>query len=462
MKMWRSNRLTILSVFLLCFSLPLVFSQESNSDSDKAGIDPKEEILLYGIDSELLGILAELQSEKNAKYNHILSSLIAETKDPTIIQGIFRLWDDTSFTPGFAYARDEISKVIEGDDYTSSVVQAAMTYLANQGDSQSLPLYGQLLSFHDTAIVTASIRAIGKMADDATKMEREELGENLKERLLEEDPGTEDELYAALIVSLGSLRYEPAADELIEIVEDSAASAGHRRLACVSVGRIGRNEDFVILERVYYESDDATLRAYALAGMTEFANRDMSDNLVQALKRDSFWRIRLTAAENLAGSHDEEVLKLLKYKAANDPVSQVRIASLKSIAATGGPRNHEFILSFFQNRQKSTEMRLAALDIMLENRVLGTNEAIHEVMDELWDKDEGRFLEFVCKNLSESDWPHLAPVFDRMLSHAHWLIQVYAVRGIRRSDILSLQERLDAMDAEGTDERLRREIRAGR
>jgi len=462
MKMRRCDKLLILPVLLLCFLHPLAFSQETNAESVKPETDSIEEILRYGIDTELLEVLGMLQQEKNAKYNHILASLILETKDSTIIQGIYRLWDDTSFTPGFSLARDEINKVIEGDDYHPSVIQAAMTYLANQNDSQSLPIFSQLHNFHDTVIATASIRAIGKMADNGTKMNTEELGRSMRELLLEEDPNTEDELYAALIVSLGSLRYRPAADELIGIVEDAGASLGHRRLACISVGEIGRSEDFKILEHVYYESEDATLRAYALAGLTKFADQDMRDNLVQALKRDSFWRIRLTAAESLAGFHDEEIMKLLRYKAANDPVSQVRIASLKSIGATGGSENSKFILNYFHDRQKNTEMRLAALDVMLENRISGTNKAIHKVMDELWEKDEGRFLEFVCKNLASSDWPRLTPVFDRMLNHPHWLIQVYGIRGIRRNGILSLQERVDAMDTEGTDERVRREIAAGR
>ncbi len=83
-------------------------------------------------------------------------------------------------------------------------------------------------------------------------------------------------------------------------------------------------------------------------------------------------------------------------------------------------------------------------------------------MDELWEKDEGRFLEFVCRDLSRTDWVELDPVYERMLSHTNWLLQIYGIRGIRRNNIQTLQEKVNELDKDGIDSRVRREVTTGK
>ncbi|MCK5736968.1 MAG: HEAT repeat domain-containing protein, partial [Spirochaetaceae bacterium] len=307
----------------------------------------------------------------------------------------------------------------------------------------------------NSRLAAASIRAIGKIPQE----NNEDGGtEKLLDRLIKEDPIAEDDLVAALIVTLGELQYEPAAEELVAIVEDTGGSAGHRRLACISLGKIGRSEDFKIVERIFFETEDATLRSYALAGLADFPDQETEDILIQALKRDSFWRIRVTAAEKLSGMNTEGINELLRYKASNDPVPQVRIASLKALGASGNQKNKDYLLDFFKDRKNGTEVRLACMSVLVEEKIPGTNDAVNSVMDDLWEKDEGRFLEFVCRDLSRSDWGELQPIYKRMLSHSNWLLQIYGVRGIRRNNILSLQNDVNELDKDGTDSRVRREV----
>jgi HEAT repeat protein len=433
-------------------------SDAENIESETESTDRREEILLYGIDSEVLSVLGDLQREKVDTYNDQLVSVFAETRNTQILQGIFRLWDDTSYSEGLASAKDELEKVIEDEDFDSATIQTAMSYLANQNDVAALPQLIILADYRDSRIAAAAVRAIGEIGS----VEDTGALETLLEKLKKEDPIAEEDLVAALIVTLGDLRYEPAAQELVYIVEDAGASAGHRRLGCISVGKIGRTEDFEIIETLYYETDDATLRSYALAGLAEFPNHDTTDILIQALKRDSFWRIRVTAAEKLIDSEKEGVSELLQYKALYDPVNHVRIASLKSLGSFTDSESQEFLLEYYKDKKKATDVRLACLSVIVENQTPGTTDAIFAVMDELWEKDEGRFLEFTCLDLSRSEWNDLAPVYDRMLGHSSWLIQVYGIRGIRRNNLESLQDDIKALDIEGVDGRVRREVTAGR
>lgn len=454
-------------VLLLLFTPLIVFAQETpdvddgdelaDTVSKEEEIDKREEVLLYGIDNEVLTVMGELQRDQISKYNELLISVFNETRNTDIAQGIFRLWDDTSFTDGLPTARAELDKIINDEEFDSSTVQAAIAYLADQKDIEAISELIILSDYRDSRLAASAVRALGKIG----QIEDSSALETLLDKLKKEDPIAEEDLVAALIVTLGELKYEPASGELVYIIEDAGASAGHRRLACISLGKIGRSEDFEIVESLYYETDDATLRSYALAGLAEFPDHDTTDILVQALKRDSFWRIRVTAAEKLNGSTDEAVITLLQYKALNDPVNQVRIASLKSLGTYSDPDNIDFLLEYYKDQRKGTDVRLACLSILTENEIPGTNEAVNAVMDDLWEKDTGRFLEFTCRDLSQSTWDGLAPVFERMLDHNSWLIQVYGIRGIRRNEIPGSDAKINALDTDGVDGRVRREITTG-
>ncbi|MDF1568104.1 MAG: HEAT repeat domain-containing protein [Spirochaetaceae bacterium] len=438
---------------LLILGSPL-YAQETEESRDE--VDKREQTLLYGIDSEVMGVLGDLQQDKIGSYNDILTTVVEETRNRDIIQGIYRLWNDTDYLDGLPLARRELAKVTEDEDYETSVVQTAMAFIADQEDGESIPLLMELSSHRDSGLAASAVRSIAKMPPediDAT---------SLLDRLKKEDPVSEEDLIAALIVTLGELGYTPAADELVMIAEDAGASAGHRRLACVSIGQIGRESDYQVVENIYFESDDAMLRSYALAGLAEFPGHETDDILIQALKRDSFWRIRVTAAEKLSGADSDEIGDLLMYKAANDPVNHVRIASLRSLGSISGGKYRRFLLDYYKNERHATDVRLACLSVLVENQIPGTKDAVNTVMDELWEKDPGRFLEFTCRDLSLAEWKDLAPVYERMLDHPSWLIQIYGIRGIRRNGIASLEGRVTAMDADGFDGRVRREITTSR
>ena len=456
--------LLILAVFLLVLAglsaqdNPTGEETAEDDTTQEAEVDTRRLTLLYGIDSEVLTVLADLRSDSLATYNDLLLGVMADSRNSEIAREIYALWSATEWDGGLEMAAAEISNVLEDEDYETTVVQAAIAYIADRRYSEVLPELGEIAAGRDTKMAASAVRAIGKIGDaEAGAM----IGEGLLERLIKEDPNTEDDLVASIIVTLGALEYEPAAAELVAIMEDEGASDGHRRLACVSIGQIGREGDYELVERLYYESSDATLRSYALAGLAEYTDRDTTGILIQALKRDSFWRIRLTAAEKLGENGASEAAELLRYKAEYDPVNQVKIASMTALGRLGDNTSRIFLIDTYTDDGRGTEVRLAALSVLVDNRLRGTDDAVMSVMDELWEKDRGRFLEFTCRDLSRADWPALSGVYERMLDHSNWLMQVYGIRGIRRNSLAGLYGKVNALDAEGVDGKVRREVTSG-
>jgi len=464
----------LFSVFLASRELPGQAEEEATrSDSNKQPssanmklpvevdnetVDHRKEVLLNGIDSEVAVILTELEREGNEGYNDLLKDILPETRSSSIAAGIYNLWEATSYEAGLELAENELLKVVDNAEFEIARVRAAMSYLAELRHLKSQNLLIEIANNRDSEIATLAIRAIGRMdgITDTTKIKW------LLDRLKTEDPFAEEDLVAALIVTLGEIRYAPAADELVVIADDASSPAIHRGFACISVGKIGRAEDYEVIESIYYEADNAILRSYALAGLAEFPNQDITAILVQALRRDSFWRIRMTAAEKLAESDSLSVHELLRYKIINDPVKQVRVASIRALGKSSDRSDWDFLIEYFTNDKNSSDIRLASLQALIENKIPGTKEAIFSIMDKLWKKDEGRFLEFTCLELSKNEWAALAPVYERMLDNENWIIQVYGIRGIRRNNISSLISKINNLDSEGIDERVLREVKLGR
>lgn len=450
--------LWFITFFVLASTMEIHAQEESENEmeADSSSEDKTEDILKYGIDNEVISVLDKLKSDKDDSYNDLLTEVFSESRNISIEQEIVRLWNDTQYEEGLPLAHDEIRKVIEDEDYSKPVVGTCLSFIAMMKYEEAIPELIILANHRDDEIAAAAVRAIGSVGTG----EDTSLAGTLLERLIKEDPIANEDLVAALIVTLGNIRYEPAAGELVLIAEDEGASTGHRRLACVSIGKIGREEDFQSVERLYYESEDALLRAYALAGLAEFNEKDTSEVLIRALKRDSFWRIRVTAAEHLTDVSGDEVDELLRYKAENDPVTQVKTAALKTLGARSGSQNNHFLTDFFSDSKRSIELRIACLNVLLENKTTGTVNAVKDVLDEEWEAP-GRFLEFVCRELSGAEWDALAPLYEKMLHHENWLIPVYGIRGIRKNSIQSLEGKIAALDAEGVDGRVRREVTDG-
>ncbi len=449
----------IVTVFLL-ISMSVSLWAQSVEESTPAQ-DKQLDVLLYGIDSQVIEVLESLRANKIDSYNEVLVDVFEEIRSPEIRRKILELWNDTQWAEAMPVAEQVLLHVVEDEDFDISVVQEAVSYISEMGSKENFDILLQLASNSDSRIAAPAIRGTGKLAaaSEAGTEDFDSIGRPLLDLLNEAVSEAEEDVTAALIVALGELQYKPAGEKLLAIAEDEGSSNGHRCFACVSLGKIGGEKYSKAVENLYFNSPDALLRSYALAGLAEF-EQDSTGILVKALKRDSFWRIRLTAAEKLGGTPpDESVDSLLRYKASEDPVPHVRKAALESLGKRKGETNNSYLGQFYLDEKNPAELRLTALNVMVENHIPDITNAVNTVMDKLWEKDDRRFLEFTCRNLSLLNWGELEVLYERMLSHSNWLIQVYGVRGVRRNQIEALYESIDALDTEESNGLLLREIR---
>ena len=451
------NRLQVKIIFLLSMfvlSIPAV-SQEDSTES-------YTRILKFGIESQVVDVLGKLIEEKDYGYNTLLLSVISETGSAEVRELIFQLWTEGEFGEGEEYARAELEKLIESlDESNRQTGLAAIKFLTEISARESLPLLIEVMDYANTFFAGAAVRAIGKIAT----MEDYDIAARLLSKLQNIDPVLEEDLFASIVLSLGELRYVPATEYLVNVLEDTDSSDIHKGYACISLGKIGREEDFNLVKSIYTDSSSSTVRLYALSGLAEFENIEVSDILLQALKRDSYWKIRVRSAEKIGQlkAWPNGADELLMFKALNDPVSQVRDASIKSMGNSKNPIIHDFLQENFSDSEKTDSIRLATLSALIENRIPGTRQALLNVMISLWDKKNDRLLEFISRELARKPWKDLADVYEKMLGHSNWLIKLYAIRAIRDSEIStpSIDDKLNKLDSESKNKNILKELRKG-
>lgn len=447
-------------LLLLIIGVCSLFSQEAEEVAEaeteaenptRSLRDTRRDILEFGIETEVLEVLEVLMDEKDFSYNPSLLSLIQTENSSKILVPVFQLFAESSYEEGRPIAEQQLQLYIDDERVEDKVLMAALTYLAILKNPESTPLFYDMLEEENDKITAYTLSQLGKFGAHERSNELEDLFNDNEEE--------ENEIASNIILAWGDMAYQPAVDILLDIVEDDYAEKVHREYAAVSLGKIGDLRGLEPVRNLFNESEDATVRSYALSGLTYFNDPQVDDILIQALRRDSFWRIRVTAAEGLAERGLSEAVELLDYKLRRDPEVQVKEAAAAALAQLGGSDASEYLKSFLLDDKQPESIRLKVLKAMLKEEIPGTVEALIEIMEVEWEKKDpqGKFMEYLCRESSLVDWNALSPAFARMLEHHNPYVQIYGVRGISRIKDSSLYDAIVNLDKEGVNGLVRRE-----
>jgi HEAT repeat protein len=435
--------LTILILEVMVSSLAFPESQgTSDEDRIQSIIEERQDILRYGIETEVIDLLTRLKEEKSTDLVEEVGELFDSTSNPRIQRSCIDLF---LAIKEYRFADTALSILEEYDGMEIELVRALSSYIAEAGHRPALPLFERMLESADVGILLAAIGAVGKMGDpDYAKI--------LLSRMEKDDTPKEAKL--EIIRALGLLKSKDGIETLTEILENADEQASWRWAACEALGRIGERRTIPVLMRAY-ESQDATLRSYAVAAMRGFSGKETERFLIDAL-RDSFWRVRVSAAESLGQLRSEEALSILVYKARRDPEVPVRSAAIKAMGEIGTEAAFAQLREMLTDEKLSETSRIQAGEILVEKDLSRSFQTIEAVLAKEWDKERSALLGSLCKFLSTARWPGLEAVFDRMLSHKELTIKIYGLRGIRLNRFTGLRERVAPLAEKGFSEAIRK------
>ena len=376
-------------VLLFLFSLP---AQE----------EKRRDVLRYGIDSEVIELLATLSEEEYDDLNAQILELYVESRNPELKAKAAETLAVKKYEPSRAAARE----ILEGYPDDEKLVTASIDLLMKLEDKESVPLLRSYAEDVNAAIALKAVSALGELGSS------EETG-FLKELWESED--TASNVRAQLLSSLGYLGDSGSIPFLTEILQDESQERSFRWRACGALGSIADPDSLPALEAALNDGD-TILRTYAIRALREFDGKLVYEYFIEAL-RDSFWRVRLAAIETLGERKEKQAVDILEYKARNDPEEKIRLAAVAALGEIGGGRSFEVLRSIMENRSSSQVMRITAMHTIIRQDIGSAFKSIDIILEQEWDKPASRLIIELVKAMSSAEHPRLAGYFERFLGY---------------------------------------------
>jgi HEAT repeat protein len=424
----------ILRILLLAVSFTLLLQPFGWGQEDRPILEQWREVLLYGIDSEVLKVIKSIAESEEQSLNGELTVLFTESLNFEVRKAVLDYFSEHKIRDAEAAAA---ALLAEEDLQDSRVTVACIRYLAaidSPGLEQKLLGY---VDHRDDQVAETAITGLGEVGGDAA-------GQLLVQRLDDVDYPAEQK--PEIILALGKMKYAGAVDALIAVVDNRDEERIWRMYAAASLGEIGDPRAIPHLRALFGESD-SLIKAYAASALANFNMQEVEGLLQQGL-RDSNVRVRVAAAKGLANEQARDSVDILIYKAKNDPERQVRLQAIEALGAIGTPRAFAYLQELYANKIALPVYREAAFDALCENALQENLDVFREVIEQEWGAKDQKVVEFTARKLSTTEAPGLKWFYERFLDSPNVYVRIYALRGIGRNGLRTLRAKVEKISTE--------------
>lgn len=400
--------------------------------------------LMWGINSEIRDLLPTLTENREEDLLPEVVELFEESTDPGVI----------TEAAGFLAAVESN----QGHDHAEQIL------LTNSGRGEDL-LVAVMQYMRDTGATLSEegVEAVERIAEDRGVAAADAAVQLLgsagvpSERLIElyEDGGVSDDVRGRILVVLGERGDDEVYDFVSSILgEDEEARSTIQRFAIDTLGKLGDERALPIILR-QMGSQDALTRAYAIAALTNFDTREANEALIDGL-RDEFWRVRVAALEAIAERRMRDAAPAVMYKVRRDPEQRVRLEAIETLAALDTRDGWELLRERMLSDRTGITERGAIADVLIRQNLGDSRDTILQVVQTEWDREDSRVLDIIGRVVSQVEDQRVAPIAEQLLSHPNYIIQIYGLRAIGRSNLPGLMDVAEARQEEGNHPAVRR------
>ncbi len=410
---------------------------ESEQDEELKSLREKRQLTLqYGIESQILGLVKKLKKTENTHHNEALIEVFERTTNPTLQSNIADFFKSIESD---ALREKAFTKLKDYDELRPDPVSSLIDYLEEYQNEEITALFQEMMEDPRSNVASRAVQALGKSGNE---------GYTDKLIQLYEDSSSE-RMQESILESLGYIGSDEAVELLTQVVKNEGNSKSLRWKACTALGRIGNPDSLKTIEYLFSESDPY-LRMYAVRALQHFEDDRVIDLLMEALK-DNHWRVRVAAAKSLGETKAEKAVPILKFKAEHDPErNNVAPAAVRALGKIGRKESYSFLRKLYSSEDYSFSLRLTALQMLVQNDLRNSLATIRKVIDEEWNEENSKILEYTCKELSTTEDRILQPLYQKMLSHPKGFhIPIYGLRGIRLNNVRALKSEVKKLTGEG-------------
>ena len=432
----------ILTAAVLSMLYSANFAYSEAEDDIKSLTGERKDTLRFGIDSEVTAVINALKDEKDGSFTDPVSQLLETNLNPDILSASI----DYFIAVDYGDAGDIIRSILENyQDETPAALQAALRYVSEFPGPDSAELILPLAQEDNVQLASAALSALGKCGDDS-------VADTLLDFL--DDDDFNDDLKPSVIRALGQTGSSKAVDTLIDILEDVYEEKSWRWNACEALGLIGDSSALPAVRNALQDRD-TYLRSYAVKALSGFDSSETEDILIQSL-RDSFWRVRVSAAEALGSLKSLRAVDILVYKASKDPEPNVRKAAVKALGEVGSPEALGFLRDLYSKSTSPQDLRTISVEILIDKDLAASIPVINQVLAEEWEKDKSPVLGYTCKFLSTAKSPQLGDLFSKMMNYNDVAVKIYGIRGAGANRLGGLREQIESLSGEGNNPSIRK------
>lgn len=415
--------------------LPLFSDEKENEEVIKSIDSERLDVIRYGIDSEIIELIRNLKEEKNGDFNSELKSLLEESANIQIKEQILTFFSETEYKD----ADQAVITILETyDEDQPALLTAAVKYAAVSLKPETLEAAAEYMVSDNTTLAVAAIRTVGKSGNPDYY--------SLLQQYYEDDDFPES-AKADIILALGDLKSAESVPFLISLLENDEEDSVIRRYSCDSLRKIGDPQAIEPLLKAY-ETDDVILRSYVIYALSGFEGKTIEEILIQGL-RDSYVRVRLSAAQGLSDKKAANAVPILIYKVQKDPEPKVRNEALKALGNIGTKESFDFIREIVKNKKSNPALRLTAIYLAIDKDLDNSVKLLEELIAEEWDKPNSKLLDYIAKQLSIQTNGILKDIFARFLDHPSFTIKLYGLRGIKRNEFAGFHDKVKTLTEEG-------------
>lgn len=331
-------------LFVCVLLVASLVSAEADPAPDEAG--RRLNTLRYGIEPQVIELLATLQNEKNTDYTKELLTVLDRSTSPKLRGSILDYFSALSLPDAEARAADFIA---HRDEQADSLVGSAFSYLIAIKSKAALADAAGILKQNETRHYAGAIKLIGAVGSD-------DLVETL--RTLYESDGTNQATKETIVLALGTMKAASSFDFLSSIATAEESPKTLRMYACTALGNLGDQRGIAILVKASI-SNDPNVRASALSALGTFKTAEARSAILEGL-RDANVIPRLAACKASGVVGNVDAIPYLEYKASYDPERSVREASLAALSHIGGDRVDAYLLGYIEDPKIDAGYRAAA------------------------------------------------------------------------------------------------------
>lgn len=376
MTLQKTTRLFCIVSFLMLISTNMVFSAED----EKSETEKRKETLLYGLDSEVAGLIDTLSSEKDKSFIKEIFFIFETTKNVNVKEKIINYYTQLEDEGLKEYA---LSIAEDPYDEKKSTVNLVFKYIEKMKITDAAPFLKTILESENVDYFDAAISALGSVG-------------GVEEAVFLSEFIDKDELSLgqrqSLVKALGKLQVVETWDKLVEFAEDEDENSYIRMYSAEAIGNMKKDESVDILIKLF-ESTDPNLRQYVLKGLSNFTTEKVEDLVVSALK-DDHYKVRTEAIEIVKDQKITKAVPYIIYRAKNDSEKSVKSAAYKALGILNTNECIDLLVEIVENEKASETLRAEVSSVILENDINRGIDVVIEVAKKSLTDDKKKNLRY--------------------------------------------------------------------